>query len=100
MVQIVCLRCGRSFWDKPKKNKDGDWETHEYCLRCRLGMKKGERKGKQRKANIRFIADKADLKREVDALIYLENRYPKLVEKLRGERDRYGKKKEADKPVN
>lgn len=90
-VRRTCTKCGSLFWTSPYKDEEGNWHTAIKCQRC----KNRERQEKQRKrkgeVRIRDLG-KVDLNREIQRLIWLENKHPKLIEKIRNKE--YGKKKE------
>lgn len=83
MVRInkKCLRCGKSFWAK---------EEQEYCQSCRNKKRIEEEQKKRHKdkehIHVRVVDRKIDLKKEVQGLIFLENRYPEVVEKIRSKK--------------
>lgn len=79
-----CLRCNKEFSTKPKKNKvTKEWEEEDYCQGCRhLREIYKQRKVKDR-TTVRVVADKADLRNEVEGLRRLERFNPALLSRLR-----------------
>lgn len=95
-VRRKCTVCGRDFWAKPKKLKDNLWHTPSKCQRCKNRERQKEQR-KNKEVVVRVIEDKVNLKREVDQLIFLENKYPKLVDKIRGKEVNEKKKEKSSK---
>jgi len=95
VVRHPCLRCGKKFNTKPKKQnviKKGKvightWEVEQYCQSCRNKQEKQRQLVKKirNESRVRVTAEKVDLKAEVRDLIWAEHKYPDLVKKLRGE---------------
>jgi len=97
IVKHPCLRCGKEFWTKPKKNKDGDWEVVQYCQGCRNKVRQEEQRKKKGEINIMVVENKVNLRRRVNELIWLENRHPQLVDKIRGKKVNEKKKEKSSK---
>jgi len=85
-VRRTCSKCGKLFWTTPYKDKEGNWHTDNICQKCKNRI----RQKKQRGITIRDMG-KVDISREIQKLIWLENRHPELIEKIRSKE--YGKKK-------
>jgi len=83
-VKKKCLRCGREFFDKPKKNKlIKEWEEKEYCQRCRHLISMVKQRPQKERARIRVIADKIDLRQDVEVLRAMERFNPAALDRLR-----------------
>jgi len=95
-VRRTCSKCGRLFWSTPYKDKEGNWHTSNVCQKCKNRERQKEQRNKG-EVRIRVIEDKVNLKREVDQLIWLENRHPQLVDKIRGKEINEKKKEKSSK---
>ena len=97
-VRRKCAGCGRDFWAKPKKVGDNLWQTATRCQKCKNRERQVKHIMKKEKFRIRIVEQKVNVKREVARLIWLENRHPELVNKIRRKKgkDEQGKK-EKDK---
>lgn len=68
-----CLNCGKEFWTRDK----------DYCQTCRNNKSKKEGHKHKEDIHVHTVAKKVDLKEEVKGLLFLENRYPEVVDKIR-----------------
>jgi len=88
IVRHPCLRCGKIFSAKPKKDDLGNWYVEQYCQACRNKQEMARQLVKVNQGpRVRIAAKKVDLKSEVRDLVWAENRYPELVKKLREEKE-------------
>ena len=85
-VRRKCAGCGRDFWAKPKKVGDNLWQTATKCQRCKNRERQAKHIMKRKKFRIRIVEQKVNVKREVARLIWLENRHPELVNRIRSKK--------------
>ncbi len=69
-----CLSCGKDFRTREE----------EYCLQCRL--KKKDKVNRKEESHIHLVSKKINLKEEVKGLLFLENRYPEVVERIKSKK--------------
>jgi len=74
-----CLRCGKEFWVKHKKNK----ETPLYCQKCRNAQSMAAHQVKRESIHVRVVSQEVSYKGEVEALRRVEIYNPRLLDKLR-----------------
>jgi len=96
-VKKKCLRCGKEFFDKPKRvkvitrgphgekkiEKTKFYEEQDYCQRCRHLITMVKQQPQKEKAQIRVIAKKVDFKQDVEVLRAIEKFNPRALDKLR-----------------
>jgi len=96
-VRRTCSKCGRLFWTTPYKDEEGNWHTSTKCQKCKNRERQEKQRNKGKEVRIRVLEKKVNLKREIDQLIWLENRHPKLVDKIRGKEVNEKKKEKFSK---
>ena len=78
MKERRTCRCGKVFWaSPPRSGTKGDVLKYVLCQRCRNDLKRSKPAKEYKEDN---------LKKDVDALIWLERARPDLIKRLRVEK--------------